>query len=82
MNTKCNRIVTLAAGLLVPVSALVPPVLRSVSSTDDGSAFINRLCIFKSRVVMSAYTVLTCGIRCEIVVLEEKILWHSALAII
>ena len=46
------------------------------------SAVIRMLCIFKSRVTMSAYTVLTCGVRCEIVVLEEKILWHSVLAII
>jgi hypothetical protein len=72
MNAKSISIVTVATGLLVPVSALVQPVPRSLSSTDDGGSVIRRLTIFKSTLVLSAYTVLTCGVRCEIVVLEEN----------
>ena len=43
MNTKSIRIVTLAAGLMVPAAALAQPVLPSLSSTSDRSAIVARL---------------------------------------
>ena len=43
MNTKSIRIVTLAAGLMVPAAALAQPVLPSLSSTGDSSAIVARL---------------------------------------
>jgi hypothetical protein len=43
MNAKFIRIVTLAAGLMVPAAALAQPVLPSLSSTDDSSVIVERL---------------------------------------
>ena len=43
MNTKSIRIVTLAAGLMVPAAALAQPVMPSLSSTSDRSAIVARL---------------------------------------
>jgi hypothetical protein len=43
MNSKFIRIVTFAAGLVVPAAALAQPVLPSLSSTGDSSAIVARL---------------------------------------
>lgn len=43
MNARFIRIVTLAAGLVVPAAALAQPVLPSLSSTGDSSAIVARL---------------------------------------
>ena len=43
MNTKSIRIVTLAAGLVVPAAALAQPVLPSLSSTSDRSSIVAKL---------------------------------------
>jgi hypothetical protein len=43
MNTKFIRIVTLAAGLVVPAAALAQPVLPSLNSTTDSSTIVARL---------------------------------------
>jgi hypothetical protein len=43
MNTKFIKIVTLAAGLVVPAAALAQPLLTSLSSTGDSSAIVARL---------------------------------------
>ena len=43
MNTKSIRIVTLAAGLMVPAAALAQPVMPSLSSTSDRGAIVARL---------------------------------------
>jgi hypothetical protein len=43
MKARFTKIVTLAAGLMVPAAAFAQPVLPSLSLTDDSSAVIREL---------------------------------------